>query len=165
MRMELIQPFLNSADAVLSEMLGSPTQIEDVAMDEQVYRRAGLAALISIEGELQGRVILDVDESTAGKLTAKLAGVAAPSEPDVRDAVCEVANMIIGNAVTLLNNDGFRFRVRPPTIHSAAEGLAGARDTEALVLCFQTACGPIRMNIAMRYAANQQPEPATSTRR
>jgi chemotaxis protein CheX len=165
MKMELIQPFLNSADAVLSEMLGSPTKIEDVAMDEQVYRRAGLAALISIEGELRGRVILDFDESTAVKLTAKLAGVPTPSEPEVRDAVCEVANMIIGNAVTLLNDEGFQFRVQPPAIHSAAEGLAGARDTEALVLCFQTACGPIRMNIAMRYASKQEREPVTSSRR
>jgi chemotaxis protein CheX len=154
--MDLIQPFLNSADAVLSEMLGSPTQIEDVAMDEQVYQRAGLAALITIEGELQGRVILDVDEPTAAKLTVAFAGVTSPSDPEMRDAVCEVANMIIGNAVTLLNNEGFRFHVHPPTIHSASEGLAGARDTEALVMCFQTPCGPITMNIAMRYVSTPE---------
>lgn len=165
MRMDLIQPFLNAADAVLSEALGSPTQIEAVAMDEQVYQRAGLAALILIEGELQGRVILDIDEATAQKMSTAVGNAAAPSEAEIRDTVCEIANMIIGNAVTLLNNDGFRFRVHPPAIHAGSEGLAGARDTEALIMRFQTSCGPVTMNVAMRYAAKEQPEPVGQTSR
>ena len=34
MRMELIQPFINAADAVFAESLQAPTKIVDVEMDE-----------------------------------------------------------------------------------------------------------------------------------
>src|SRR5206468_9460727 len=44
MRMELIQPFINAADAVLCESLQSPTKIADVTMDDEAYRRKGVAA-------------------------------------------------------------------------------------------------------------------------
>ena len=50
MRMELIQPFINAADAVFSEMLQSPTKINDLSMDEETYRRKGVAALILFKG-------------------------------------------------------------------------------------------------------------------
>ena len=46
MRMELIQPFINAADAVFAESLQAPTKIVDLSMDEETYRRKGVAALI-----------------------------------------------------------------------------------------------------------------------
>ena len=63
------------------------------------------------------------------------------SEQVVRETVCELANMVIGNSVTLLNDQGFRFKVFPPEIHMNEEGLAGNVDTEAMVLCVETPCG------------------------
>jgi CheY-specific phosphatase CheX len=48
MRMELIQPFINAADAVFAESLAGPTKIVDLEMDEDAYRRKGIAALIAI---------------------------------------------------------------------------------------------------------------------
>ena len=60
MRMELIQPFINAADAVFAESLQAPTKILDLSMDENTYRRKGVAALIAIKGDIEGRVILDL---------------------------------------------------------------------------------------------------------
>ena len=42
MRMELIQPFINAADAVFAESLQAPTKILDLAMEENAYRRKGI---------------------------------------------------------------------------------------------------------------------------
>ncbi len=69
MRMELIQPFINAADAVLCESLQSPTKIADVTMDDEAYRRKGVAAMIHIVGDIEGRVIFDLDTATAVKMT------------------------------------------------------------------------------------------------
>ena len=55
MRMELIQPFINAADAVFAESLQAPTNIVDLSMDENAYRRKGVAALIAIKGDIEGR--------------------------------------------------------------------------------------------------------------
>ena len=146
MRMELIQPFINAADAVFSESLGGPTNIADLNMDENAYRRKGVAALIAIKGDIEGRVILDLSPEVAA------------SDQVVRETVCELANMVIGNSVTLLNDQGFRFKVFPPEIHMNEEGLAGTADTEAMVICIETTCGQIYLNISMHYLRRRRSE-------
>jgi chemotaxis protein CheX len=157
MRMELIQPFINAADAVFSESLGGPTNIVDLNMDENAYRRKGVAALIAIKGDIEGRVILDLSPEVAIKVASFLAGSQVPSSDQVvRETVCELANMVIGNSVTLLNDQGFRFKVFPPEIHVSDEGLAGSTDTEAMVICIETQCGEIFLNISMHYLARRR---------
>ena len=76
------------------------------------------------------------------KIASHLSGAELPSsEQLVRETVCELANMVIGNSVTLLNDQGFRFKVFPPEIHVNDDGLAGSADTEAMVICIETPCG------------------------
>ena len=159
MRMELIQPFINAADAVFAESLQAPTKIVDLTMDEDTYRRKGVAALIAIKGDIEGRVILDLSPEVALKVASHLAGEAVPeSEQIVRETVCEMANMVIGNSVTLLNDQGFHFKVFPPEIHMNDAGLEGSADTEALVICIETPCGEIYLNIAMHYLHRRRQE-------
>jgi chemotaxis protein CheX len=153
MRMDLIQPFINSADAVLAQGLGSSIAIENLSMDEEAYRRKGIAAEVHLSGEIEGRIIFDVDISAAMQLASRLAGVEV-SETDeelVREAVCELANQIIGNAVTTLNDQGFHFHVRPPKQHTSEQGSKSSEDTEALVMGFTTSSGNVFMNVALRY--------------
>jgi chemotaxis protein CheX len=153
MRMDLIQPFINSADAVLAQALQSPISIENLSMEEEAYRRKGVAAEVGLTGEIEGRIIFDVDLGTAVQLASRLAGIAV-SETDedlVREAVCELANQIIGNAVTTLNDQGFHFHVRPPAFLTAEQGSKSSEDTEALVMGFRTASGDVFMNVALRY--------------
>jgi len=160
MRMELIQPFINAADAVFAESLQAPTKIADLTMEEETYRRRGVAALIAIKGDIEGRIILDIAPEVALKVAAHLSGgeVNGGGDQLVRETVCELANMVIGNSVTLLNDQGFRFKVFPPEIHVNDEGLAGSRDTEAMVLAIETPVGPVYLNIAMHYMARRRRE-------
>src|SRR5208282_4039594 len=152
MRMDLIQPFINSADAVLAQGLESSVSIENLSMEEEAYRRKGIAAEVCLTGEIEGRIIFDMDLGTAMQFAKVLAGVEV-SETDelVREAVCELANQIIGNAVTTLNDQGFHFHVRPPTLHTSEQGSKSSEDTEALVMCFSTSSGNVFMNVALRH--------------
>src|SRR5512147_3134405 len=149
--MELIQPFINAADAVLAETLKCTTRMNDVRMDEEEYRRQGVASLVTIQGDIEGRIIFDIDSSTAARVAAYLAGAPQPENDETaRETVCELANMVIGSAVTSLNDQGFRFKVNPPVAHSAQTGEKSSEDQEALVMCFETGGGNVFMNIAMR---------------
>jgi chemotaxis protein CheX len=157
--MELIQPFISAADAVFAESLQAPTKIVDLEMDEDAYRRKGVAALIAIKGDIEGRVILDLSPDVAMKVATVLAGTEVEaSEQIVKETVCEMANMVIGNSVTLLNDQGFHFKVFPPEIHMDETGLAGSADTEALVICIETPCGNVYLNIAMHYLHRRRQE-------
>jgi len=157
MRMELIQPFINSADAVLAEALHCTTHVGDLSMEEHAYERQGLAARVSITGEIEGRVIVDVEPQTALRVANQLAGAELTACDElVRETVCELANLVIGNAVTTLNDRGFQFKVHPPEFHSSHEGLKGSEDTEAIVLRFETDAGQVNVNIAMQYRSRRK---------
>ena len=58
MRMDLIQPFIGSLDAVLAEMMQAPATIADLAMEENGYRKKGLAAEVTFGGQIEGRISL-----------------------------------------------------------------------------------------------------------
>lgn len=163
MRMELIQPFINAADAVLAQTLSCSTRVGDLSMDEEAYRRHGMAALVLVSGDIEGRVIFDIEPSTAAKVASAFAGEeVAETDSMVRETVSELANLVIGNAITSLNDQGFRFKIHPPEVHSADEGLKSSEDTEALVMYFETPAGNVYMNIAMRYNRRRRAERTAS---
>src|SRR5258707_3763879 len=111
MKVDLIHPFRSAADAVFAESLQAPTKIVDLTMDEETYRRKGVAALILIKGDIEGRVILDLAPEVALKIAAHLAGgTVEGSEHLAPETVCDLPTMVIGNSVTLLNDQGFRFK-------------------------------------------------------
>ncbi len=161
MKMELIQPFINAADAVLAETLQCTTRVGDVSMEEEAYRRRGVAATVEISGDIEGRVIFDLDPPTAVSVASSLAGApVGESEDVVKETVCELANLVIGNAVTSLNDQGFRFKIHPPHLHTDELGERNCEDQEALVMCFDTPSGSVFMNIAMRYNRRRKSERA-----
>ena len=153
MRMELIQPFINATDAVLAEMLPGPTRVSDITMDDEAYQRKGIAASVAIRGDIEGHVIFDLETHTALRVAAALAeGEVNPTEQLAAETVCELANVVIGNAVTLLNDYGHSFKVYPPVLHTAEKGCLGSRDRETVVMCFHTQSGKVHLNIALDYS-------------
>jgi chemotaxis protein CheX len=161
MKIELIQPFINSVDAVLAEVLQCRTRVGDVSMEQDAYRKKGVAAQVEIQGDIEGRIIFDMDPSTSMNVASSLAGGEVErSDELVRETICEIANMVIGNAVTALNDAGFRFKITPPIVHNLEHGLVSSEDTEALVMCFDTGKGSLFMNIALHYNRRRKNERA-----
>ena len=115
MKMELIQPFINSLDAVIAETMGCSAEIADVTMEEGNYQRTGVAALVGITGEIEGRVILDMDTAAAHQAAGELTGGTVERvEEAARETVCELTNMVIGNAVTSLPDCVSSTEISPP---------------------------------------------------
>ncbi|HUE52901.1 MAG TPA: chemotaxis protein CheX [Terriglobales bacterium] len=155
--MELIQPFINAADAVLAQGLQCPMAMGSLSMDEEAYRRKGVAALVSLTGDIEGRIIFDLDAETALRVASRFAGAELPESDElIKETVCELANQVAGNAITALNDQGFHFRVHPPALHTSERGTQSSEDTEALVMCFETNVGNVFMNIALRYNRNHE---------
>ena len=92
MKMELIQPFINAADAVLAQGLQNPVSIGNLSMEEEAYRRKGVAALVMVSGDIEGRMIFDLDPTTALRVASRFAGAELPESDDlVRETVCELS--------------------------------------------------------------------------
>src|ERR1700680_2241239 len=152
MKMELIQPFINAADAVLSQGLQGTTQVGNLSMEEEAYRRKGVAGLVALSGDIEGRIILDLDPKTAVRVASHYAGGELPeSDGLVRETVFELANQVVGNAVCALNDQGFHFRVHPPLLLTSEQGDKTSEGVAALMMCFETSMGNVFMNVALRY--------------
>ena len=152
MKMELIQPFINAADAVLSQGLQGTTKVGNLSMEEEAYRRKGVAGMVALTGDIEGRIILDLEPQTAVRVASHYAGADLPeSDGLIKETIYELANQVVGNAVCALNDQGFHFRVHPPLLLTSAEGDKTSEDVEALVICFETSLGNVFMNVALRY--------------
>lgn len=152
MKLDLIQHFISAADTVLSDTLACPTTVEDLSMENDAYRRHGIAAEVRIAGDVEGRVILDLEPGMVESIARSIGCDAGMDAAMAHETICEVANQVIGNAVTALNDRGFRFRIQPPLVHDSDHGFAATQDTEALVMSIVTSRGRAYMNIALHYA-------------
>jgi len=152
MKMELIQPFINAADAVLSQGLQGTTKVGNLTMEEQAYRRKGVAGMIALTGDIEGRIILDLEPHVAVRVASHYAGAELPeSDSLVKETIFELANQVVGNAISALNDQGFHFRVHPPLLLTSDEGDRTSEDVEALMICFDTPMGNVFMNVALRH--------------
>jgi len=150
--MELIQPFINAADAVLSQGLQGTTKVGNLSMEEDAYRRKGVAGMVALTGDIEGRIVLDLEPLTAVRVASHYAGSPLPeSDTLIKETIYELANQVVGNAVSALNDQGFHFRVHPPVLLTSAEGDKTSEDVEALMICFETSLGNVFMNVALRY--------------
>src|SRR5208282_5254316 len=165
MKMDLIQPFINAADAVLSQGLSGTTKVGHLAMEEDGYRRKGVAGMVALSGDIEGRIILDLEPQTAVRVASHYAGAELPESDElIKETIYELANQVVGNAVCALNDQGFHFRVHPPLLLTSAEGDKTSEDVEALVICFETSLGNVYMNVALRYNKRRMAVHATGGR-
>ena len=165
MKMELIQPFINAADAVLSQGLQGTTRVGNLSMEEAAYRRKGVAGMVALTGDIEGRIVLDLEPQTAVRVASHYAGAELPeSDGLVKETIFELANQVVGNAVCALNDQGFHFRVHPPVLVTADEGDKTSEDVEALMMCFETAMGNVFMNVALRYNKQRMTDHAAAGR-
>jgi chemotaxis protein CheX len=152
MKMELIQPFINAGDAVLSQGLSGTTKVGNLSMEPQAYRRKGVAGMVALSGDIEGRIILDLEPQTAVRVASHYAGTNLPeSDSLIKETIFELANQVVGNAICSLNDQGFHFRVHPPALVTSDEGDKSTEDVEALMICFETSLGNVFMNVALRY--------------
>jgi chemotaxis protein CheX len=145
--------------------LQGTTKVGNLSMEEEGYRRKGVAGMVALTGDIEGRIILDLEPQTAVRVASHYAGAELPeSDGLIKETIYELANQVVGNAVSALNDQGFHFRVHPPLLLTSAEGDKTSEDVEALVICFETSLGNVYMNVALRYNKRRMADHATAGR-
>ena len=121
-------------------------------LEEEGYRCQGVAGMVALTGDIEGRIILDLEPQTALRVASHYAGAALPeSDGLIKETIFELANQVVGNAVCALNDQGFHFRVHPPLLLTCEDGDKTSEDVEALMICFETSLGNVFMNVALRH--------------
>jgi chemotaxis protein CheX len=154
MNVEYINPFLVSISNVLREIV---PEIQ-VQRGQLVKRNSpmvsyGCASLISIVGGVEGRVVFDMSKETAVNIAGAMNGeLFNQFDFMVSSTVNEMANMICGGAVTILNNMGKNLDISAPMIFTGKdlELYDSNLLREAVVVPIHTNLGDIFVNVAIR---------------
>jgi chemotaxis protein CheX len=151
MRVEYINPFVESTFNVLKDVLGTDVQRGELYLKRTTQPVMGVAAIVGLAGDVEGRVLFDMSMKTAIDLASAMNGETLPSLDDLGKAtITELANMITAQAVTKLYDLGFKFDLTPPAIITGDNMQVTDMDVEALIVPMTLSLGKIEVNVAIR---------------
>ncbi|MDR0290511.1 MAG: chemotaxis protein CheX [Treponema sp.] len=154
MRVEYINPFVESAFSILKEVMDTEVKRGEIYLKPTTMAIQGVAALVGLAGDVEGRVLFDMTRDTA----LFVAGAMNQEKFTVFDEMAkatiqELANMITAQAVTKLHDLGFKFDLTPPALFTGEnmEVSTNLGEVEALIVPMQFGSnGKIEVNVAIR---------------
>lgn len=151
MRVEYINPFVESAYDIMKEVLQSDIDRKDLYLKKTSQPVMGVAALVGLAGDVEGRVLIDMSQDSAIKIASKMNSEDLTEMDDlVKATINELANMITAKAVTKLFDLGFKFDLTPPSIITGENMQVSNADVEALIVPLETPQGLVEINVAIR---------------
>ncbi|HOT61647.1 MAG TPA: chemotaxis protein CheX [Treponemataceae bacterium] len=151
MRVEYINPFVEAAYNILSEVLGGEIKRGELYLKSSSMPVMGVAALVGLAGDVEGRVIFDMSLETAMKIASQMNQEQLKEFDDLAKAtITELANMITAQAVTKLHDLGFRFDLTPPALFTGQNMEISDHEVEALIVPMESGQGRVEVNVAIR---------------
>jgi len=156
MRVEYINPFVEAAFNVLKEVLQTDVKRGDLYLKSTTMQIQGVAALVGLAGDVEGRVLFDMTKDTALYVASGMNGESMTVLDDmVKATITELANMITAQAVTKLHDLGFKFDLTPPALFTG-DNMEITNNLEVEALIVPMALGPggkdgkIEINVVIR---------------
>jgi len=156
MRVEYINPFVEASFNVLKEVLNTDVKRGDLYLKSSSMQIMGVAALVGLAGDVEGRVLFDMTKETALTVASSMNGEEMKIMDDmVKATITELANMITAQAVTKLHDLGFKFDLTPPALFTGENmEISNNLDVEALIVPMEVGPGgkhgKIEINVVIR---------------
>ncbi len=153
MRVDYIDPFIDSAISILKETVSKNVKKGEVILKAHLAPMLGIAIIIGLAGQVKGRVIIDMKKET-GLAVASIMNQEEMKSLDelVCATLAELANMIVASAVTKLHELGFKFDLTPPAIISGDNLKIPVKpnEIEAMFIPLEIPQGIIEINVALK---------------
>ena len=151
MRVEYINPFVESAFNVLKEVLNSEIKRGELYLKSTSQPVLGVATIIGLAGDVEGRVLLDMSKDTALQIASEMNMEKLEEFGELGKAtITELANMITGQAITKLHELGFKFDLTPPSMLTGNDMVISDSGVEALIVPIELTYGKIEINVAIK---------------
>lgn len=117
MAFQHIDSFVKAVYTVIQSMLNPEVEAGKPFFNEEPLSRYEIMVLVGVLGDLQGQVICGMSEETATQIIAQMMGTKIDYIDEMgKSAICELKNIIVGNASTNLSEVGYRCTITPPLI-------------------------------------------------
>lgn len=152
MRVEYVTPFVAASISVMQQLLYVIPTRGQLTARPQVFTSQQVNIVCGITGDVEGQVIYGMSVQTADKIAGKMIG-----EPVITfnqlaaSAIAELGNMISGNSMTLLSQQGFTCDITPPTIVKGSNVKITTLDIPALVIPMHLeGIGDLEINVSLQ---------------
>jgi len=113
-RVEYINPFFEAAYNVLKELTGAEINQGELYLKPFSVLTKGIAAWVGLAGDIEGRVLFDMDEDSALMIVSCMNDEKFTVMDEMAKAtIVELANIITAQAIPKLNDMGIRFDLTP----------------------------------------------------
>lgn len=151
MRLDFVKAFVNSTTEILGELIGSEAEVCSMTLSPDPTADREVVTIIGLMGEVDGDVIIDIDQGTAKRLGGHLIGETPTGmTPLVKSTIAEVASMAIGRAISRINDEGTKLRMTPPNIFTDEKTHDYKKCFETLVAPITTQYGEVRIRVAIQ---------------
>jgi chemotaxis protein CheX len=151
-REQLVEPFISAASMTLAELAQTELAVRSVYRTALPRTLGDISAVLGLTAEGGELLVLSFPAQTAAALAGRvLAEVTQEPDDDlVRDCMGELANVIAGQAKTLLAETPYQLLLATPRVLSGP-GLevASRPDIESLVVVFGSDAGDFALQICL----------------
>ena len=117
MNAEHINPFLMATTQMLKDICGFETKIGKPSVKEAAFHDDTVITMIGETGEMKGQVMLALPKHPACDIASKMCMMPIEELDEIsKSAICELTNMIMGNAATIFSTKGIGIDITPPTM-------------------------------------------------
>jgi chemotaxis protein CheX len=155
MRLDYLDPIIESAKMVLSEYTGAPVERGSLQLRDHASSSKEVGAVVGLAGDVEGRIMLEMSRDTAIVMAGAMNKERFTElSPFALDTLMELTNVLVAKAVSELNDRGFTFRLTPPLIFVGDNiKCYGNLSIESLLIPLRTSVGELDLNVALRMNA------------
>ncbi len=118
MNIEYINPFIEASQTVLKQIAAIDAKLGKVYIKNSPYKSEDLIIMVGLTGKIRGQAIFSMSRKLGMAIASSMMMGMPVTEFDElsKSAISELANMILGNAATLLYNRGYNIDITPPSL-------------------------------------------------
>lgn len=124
----------------------------EINSESREFASAGMTVIIGIIGKFSGRMLIDMSKDTANNLAKALLRREPKDNQEMIAALAEFANIISGNACSILNkkSKALGLRVAPPSILHGDEVHISSPDFKTTSVMADSDFGSILLNVGFK---------------
>lgn len=155
MNIDLINPFVLSSFSVLRSLLNDTPAKGELSVRPGCSTTHPVSVLCGVTGDVRGQVIFGMSLLTADRVAGAMLGASIMTFDDLAaSAIAELANMISGNALILLSEQGYHCDISPPAIVRGSELAISTFQIPAVVIPLAIAGGEIFLTVGLERAGS-----------
>lgn len=151
---DYVDPFILAASTVLKEELNMALYKRELERETGAFESRDITAIIVIQGDLEGQVVLELSYATALDVVKVLTGGvdfnSSEAQSMILSGIAELANIIAGRATIFLEAVGKKSTVAPPAVLYKKNALIATVGINRYRIIFNSEIGDFVLRVGLR---------------